>query len=229
MNRWVLATLAVLAAAGPARAQLVFKNPKKTRTAALDQTAVKVVFRFTNAGKEAITIESTRSSCNCLTVALEKNTYAPGEDGVITAVMTFGKKRGFLRKHVYVFTDEPASQRTYKLTVDAVVPELVEMTPDYLRWSLTDKLTAKTAEVKIVYKKPIKIVKLIGTNADWQAELTTVREGRHYRVTVTPPADATTTTRTVLSLITDYPDDDPLRFRLTARVARKPRKPAPGQ
>jgi hypothetical protein len=62
----------------------------------------KFTFPFTKTGDYPVTLSSTKSSCGCVVVGVEKKTYEPGEGGKITATFKVGDRRvklGIFRGH----------------------------------------------------------------------------------------------------------------------------------
>lgn len=225
MKYLTLIAAVFLGAVAPGRGQLVFDNPKQVQNAKLKQTTMTADFGFTNKGDKTVTISRLNTSCGCTTTKLDKRSYKPGESGTISAKLTFSATPGNHTKYVYVRTDETRKGKLYKLSIGAIVPEIAKLRPAYLKWARGEEPAPKTVRFTVTYKDPVKVVEIKNSNENWKAELETVKDGDSYRVKVTPPADTTQVTRTILTLVTDLNPDDPYEFRVTARVARKRRKP----
>lgn len=75
-------------------------------------------FSFKNEGKDAITITAIRSGCGCTTASLDKKTYEPGEEGVISVKVKLEKGSHEVRKSLMVRTNvksEPATVLTVQV------------------------------------------------------------------------------------------------------------------
>lgn len=105
-------------------------------------------FRFTNIGKAPVAIKVLSSSCDCTAVSSDKPVYAPGEQGVIRAVLTIGDRLGLQEKNVHLETDCP-EKPTEDLLFKATIPSWVDLEPKMLKWAETETLEPKSVRVKI--------------------------------------------------------------------------------
>ena len=115
-----------------------------------------MVFPFKVVGEKPITIKEVQLTCGCLSAAADKTTYAPGESGTITAVMTLGSFEGEVTKSIYVHSDDPTGPRR-QLQMKITIPKLMEISPDVTTWQVGDMPVPKTISVKMLYEKPIEI------------------------------------------------------------------------
>lgn len=76
---------------------------------------------------------SLRPSCDCLTAAVSKEAFAPGEMGTVRVEFTVGGRSGRQEKYVTVTTDDPAEQPVSLLVV-IEISEPMAMQPRQLLW-----------------------------------------------------------------------------------------------
>ena len=169
-------------------ADLQWEKKELEFSPAITDTSLKAEFRFTNTGRKPVVIASVKSSCGCTTAVPDKTTYGPGEQGLITAVFTFGQRSGRQNKQVGVtFKGEPAATM---LSIIAHLPELVKVSPRLVFWRTGDAPEAKTIEVTVEGKAPVRVKKVTSSDPSVKVALETVEEGRSYKVVVTPQQTA---------------------------------------
>src|ERR1700722_12158125 len=81
-------------------AQLKWESRNLDLHPAISDTRVVANFYFINAGKRPVRIKNVTTSCGCTTASREKDIYAPGEKGKITAVLEVGSRTGVQEKQV---------------------------------------------------------------------------------------------------------------------------------
>jgi hypothetical protein len=86
-------------------------------------------FRFTNSGKETLTISNVRVSCGCVTASAPVNTVKPGESSYITAQMDSRRFSGAKSVTVFVQFSTPVFEEV-SLVVQANGRDDFTMTPD---------------------------------------------------------------------------------------------------
>ena len=74
------------------QAELVWEKTFITLKARSDDTVLEAVYKFTNKSDLPVKIEKVKSSCGCTTATTDKETYAPGERGLLKAVFTVGDR-----------------------------------------------------------------------------------------------------------------------------------------
>lgn len=97
--------------------ELSFKETVVPVKVAPDQDSITASFPFTNTSGVPVTISKIHVSCDCTTAGAKDNklTYAPGESGVISAVMKTGNFSGTVDKDMTVHANGSA----YKLVIRA--------------------------------------------------------------------------------------------------------------
>lgn len=145
---------------------------------------VKAEFSFQNKSTEIICVRDIKESCDCTTAELsdDKDEFAPNESGKVVVVMETGNFSGTIDKDVVVRT----SKGDYQLTVRAIIPEVISMTPRRLVWMQGDALTSKEIRISLPKDYPLNLctVELKGEGFDY--EPVTIKKGREYKIIVTP-------------------------------------------
>jgi hypothetical protein len=141
-------------------------------------------FHFTNTGRTAVIIESVTPECGCTTATLEKAVYQPGEKGRIAAVFTIGQRRGDQTKHIRV--QIAGEKEPIGLTLLTHIAEAMRLTPDFVYWQAGEPPSPKTITATVIEDKPLTITKISTSNSKFHLEQKAVREGREYRILVTP-------------------------------------------
>ena len=205
-----LATLMFLAVLGVAQAGLVFPEKLKEVHAPPDAHLVTVDFAFTNQGDKPVTIQKYDAACSCIGAKIKggKLTYDPGEKGLIRTTFSLGNFSGVIDKSLQIWVEgDPKDKPSITLTVRVHIPELVKIEPKTLKWTVGEAPTPKSLTIKMNFEKPIKVLKINGSNENFTQKLETIEEGKEYRVVVTPVS-------------TDTPGIGVLRIETDCPIAR---------
>jgi uncharacterized protein DUF1573 len=174
-----------------ARAELAWDQRQLTLDATTkDETAVGI-FSFHNPGKLPVTIVQTESDCGCSVVKLAKRTYAPGENGALTATFTVGVRVGLQNKHIKVFTDDDPTRPT-NLELEVNIKPLVLYTPELVRWKLQGPNEERSIEVKSGTTRKMTALNIAAITPINTATATVevVEPGRSYRILLRPASTA---------------------------------------
>lgn len=177
-------SLATLGHAG-----LVFDADVVQETAAATQTTHESKFRFKVQGDRPITIKEVQTTCGCLSATADKKTYAPGETGTVSAVISLGAFEGEITKSVYVHSDDPAASKL-QLQMKITIPKLMEITPDVTTWQVGDPPVTRTVTIKVLYDKPIEVTRVTTERKKFALELKEITKGREYQIKITPETTA---------------------------------------
>ena len=90
-------------------------------------------FHFTNIGTKPVKIKEVHTSCGCTTATLDKDVYAPGEKGKITANFAIGGRTGVQEKTIYVATSDSKEPQLI-LQFKATIPKLLDIDTIFLNW-----------------------------------------------------------------------------------------------
>jgi len=165
---------------------LEWKTQTLSFTTAPFQTKQEAVFHFTNTGPKPVTIRDVESNCDCLDAAADKQTYAPGESGLIKSSFTVGDRLGLYERRIKVVTDE--GSEPVRLLVRIEVPELVTLTPRSVAWHLNEPRVEKALELEVIPGVRIDFTRVQPTSGDFDARLETLELGRRYRIHLKPTA-----------------------------------------
>ena len=182
-----------------AAAQLRWEQKEIEFRPAVTDTEIKTEFRFTNAGREPVTIESVTPGCGCTTATPDKATYQPGEKGRIAATFTIGQRTGEQHKPIRVKLHGDSAVTT--LMIVAHLPELMKISPQFVFWAAGEAPRPKTIDLTILPDAHLQVTRVLTTDPKIKATLETVEGGRTYKVLVTPD-DTTEPATAVLSIDT---------------------------
>jgi hypothetical protein len=107
----------------------------------------------------------------------------PGATGRIKARFLTAGLRGKIRKTLKVRFLELG---TVELAGEVTIPETLTYSAQTLRWNVGEASSPKQVDIKIHSTKPVKVLSVNNTDPAFTTSLTTVKEGRGYRITVTP-------------------------------------------
>ena len=179
-----LGLASVLSAGG-----LSFEKNRIDVTVAADAQSVVVPFKFENKTNKPVTIARYDTACACLKSKVKggKMTYAPGEKGEMELYFDLGKFSGTVNKSLMLWTtDDAAEKPSAILTSYITIPVLFKISPVTTTWESGGKNTQKTVKLSVRDKRPMRIKKCKGTNANFDYELITIRDGWEYELKITP-------------------------------------------
>lgn len=220
MKKFLLLIASLLASVGLTQAALVWENPvANLQPKVSDETAV-AHFKYKNTGDKPVKITAVHPSCGCTTAAPPKEAIAPGASGVIDATFHIGNRTGEQTKTIHVTTDEPNDPGT-TLTLNATIPQVLEVKPIFLYWTRNQKLDPKTVTAKLGGDFPVKDLKLTCTDPQIKTAVTPAADGKSFQISITPE----TTNRPVvasLKIQPDFPKEKPKYYYVYLRVDAHP-------
>ena len=173
-------------------------------------------FKYQNTGDKPVRFKSVRTSCGCTAAQTQKEEVPAGEKGEITATFNIGERTGTQVKTVTVETDDPANVTTV-LTLKAVIPQQLEITPTFVFWGQGEAPKPKTIVVRAAKDFPVKHLKVTSSSPDFQTKVEETGNGQ-FKIDVQPQE----TTRSIASTLTIQPEDSPKIFYATARITTAP-------
>jgi len=173
-------------------------------------------FKYQNTGDKPVRFKSVRTSCGCTAAQTQKEEVPAGEKGEITATFNIGERTGTQVKTVTVETDDPANVTTV-LTLKAVIPQQLDITPTFVFWGQGEAPKPKTIVVRAAKDFPVKHLKVTSTSPDFQARGEETGNGQ-FKLDVQPQE----TTRSIASTLTIQPEGSPKIFYATARITTAP-------
>ena len=177
-------------------------------------------FKYQNVGKTPVHFKSVKASCGCTTAQTQKDDVPPGEKGEITATFNIGDRTGTQIKTVTVETDDQTNPKTV-LTLKAVIPQQLEISPTFVFWKQGDKPEPKTISVKVGKDFTVNHIKVTSSSPDFQTKVEETGKGE-FKIDVQPKE----TTNLVASTLTIQPEDSQKVFYATARITNAPTAPA---
>jgi len=185
-------------------------------------------YKYQNVGKTPVHFKSVHASCGCTAAQSQKDQVGPGEKGEITATFNIGDRTGTQVKTVTVETDEAANQKTV-LTLKAIIPQELEISPTFVFWKQGEKPDPKTITIHAGKDFSVKHIKVTSSSPDFQTKVEEAGEGQ-FKIDVQPNE----TSRLIASTLTIQSENSPktftppaasrlLRLRRSLRLVRKPR------
>jgi hypothetical protein len=206
----------LLALTASAVAELQWDNPDQNFLAKVTDRTIVAKYRFTNTGKEPVTIEAVRTSCGCTTATLAKKDYSPGESGEIEARFDLGGRVGHQEKAILVTTKE-ARQKPSVLHLVVEIPETVKVQPELVLWRVGEAADPKTITVTVADGSPAKILAVVADTPTIKVSVAESLPGKNATITITPNDTARPEGATVM-IKTDYPADNPEAHYAYARI-----------
>ena len=203
-------------------AEFTFDTKLKEVTTRPDVELVRVPFEFQNNTDEEITIVNYDAPCSCMEARMvrpdKKNSlvFAPGEKGTVIGMLEFGTFKGTIDKVIKIRTDKDKGEEpSIVLTCRVTIPVLIATSQESLRWKMRDKLEPKVFSIKVADESetPINIVEHkhgFGASDVFDYKIETVKEGREYKVTVTPLK----TTEPTMAYVKFYTDSKIRRYKM---------------
>jgi Protein of unknown function (DUF1573) len=176
-------------------------------------------FKYENVGKMPVHFKSVHASCGCTAAQTQKDQVGPGEKGEITATFNIGDRTGTQVKTVTVETDEAPNRKTV-LTIRAIIPQELEISPTFVFWKQGEKPDPKTITVRAGKDFTVKHIKVTSTNPDFQTKVEETGEGQ-FKINVAPKE----TSRPIASTLTIQSENSSKTFYATARITTAPTAP----
>jgi len=173
-------------------------------------------FKYQNTGDKPVRFKSVRTSCGCTAAQTQKEEVPAGEKGEITATFNIGERTGTQVKTVTVETDDPVNVTTV-LTLKAVIPQQLEITPTFVFWGQGEAPKPKTIVVRAAKDFPVKHLKVTSSSPDFQTKVEETGNGQ-FKIDVQPQE----TNRQIASTLTIQPEDSKRIFYATARITNAP-------
>ncbi len=232
-----------------AHAELSFKDKRFAYAAKATEETVTATFEFKNTGKLPIAIQKVDSNCGCLRAEADKDRYAKGESGTITAEFKIGSAEGKQTKQVWVVygeekpvvqakvigetatpnkapQDKVVSTTTERLTVELTVPTLVSIEPKITKWVIGSKPEPKEIRVVMDHDKPVHIKDVRSSRENVTVETKEIEAGKEYVLVLTPKS----TEKVQLGMLTIQTDCEIAKHQKKLgffSISRPERKPLP--
>lgn len=182
------------------------------------ENVARATYRFTNLGKDPVSLVEITPSCGCVATEVAKLDYAPGESGTIKATIDLEDNDADLQDRTIAVTtsDAPKNPTTLRLIVH--VPSPFEATPKAVAWNRGDKPTAQDVVVTAGAGVEDLKLRLESPNGDFSVDLKPEVEGKSYHVSIVP-TNTSAMAFAHLRFIAESPTfPKPLRCEIDARV-----------
>jgi Protein of unknown function (DUF1573) len=173
-------------------------------------------FKYQNPGKTPVRFKSVHASCGCTTAQTQKDEVPPGQSGEITATFNIGDRTGTQIKTVTVETDDPTNPKTV-LTLKTIIPQQLEITPNFVYWKQGEKADPKAITVKVGKEFTVKHIKVTSSSPDFQTKVEEKGNGE-FKIDIQPQE----TNNVIASTLTIQPEDSQKVFYATARITNTP-------
>ena len=208
-------TLSIVICAA-ARAELKWEQTAvELHPAAGDKEAIGH-FKYQNTGSKPVRFKSVHTSCGCTAAQTQKDEVPPGEKGEITATFKIGDRTGTQVKSVTVDTDDPVNATTV-LTLKAVIPQELEITPSFVFWGQGEVPKPKTIVVRAGKNFPVKQLKVTSSSPDFETKVEQTGNGQ-FKIDIQPRD----TSRNMAATLTIQPEGSSKTFYAMARVTNAP-------
>ncbi|MBA3699326.1 MAG: DUF1573 domain-containing protein [Planctomycetes bacterium] len=155
---------ALILASGLEAVELTFKTPTATFQAPIEVTGQDVVFAFTNETTEAILITDIQTGCGCVTSALEKRTYLPGESGALQVHVDFQDRTGPIKKilRIRVRGEKETTETEQRIKIDGVATTPLTLSSLTVSWA--GGQPPETKEILVSIKEGMDVRDLVVEN-----------------------------------------------------------------
>ena len=145
---------------------------------------------YTNPYDLPMVVQKVDSDCGCLVVEVDSTQQVvKGESGKITAGFAPGARQGIIR--IVLKVHFVGYDQAVELILEVKIPAPVEASVQELSWTADKRMQAQTVEVTTGTATDFKITDLTGLPEGlFVIKQETVKEKRHYRLTITPTAKA---------------------------------------
>src|SRR5205823_8855965 len=142
-----------------------------------------------------------QASCGRTAAQSQKDEVGPGQTRELTATLNIGDRTGTQVKTVTVEPDEAANQKTV-LTLKAVIPQQLEISPTFVFWKQGEKPDPKQISVKVGKDFTVKHIKVTSSTPNFQTKVEDTGKGE-FKIDVTPQD----TNKLVASMLTIQAED----------------------
>ena len=163
---------------------LVFRPIFQAYEADAGQKIVEVYFDVQNKADKPLEIEKLASTCECLSVTIDKNPIPAGETAVITGVFDTEKLHGKSERKINVFTDQ--QQRPVFLTTRIETREIYKIEKPMTNWKIGEAPKSKIVQFRVLRDEPIHVLSAESKRKEVTCEIITLEEGKAYDLKLTP-------------------------------------------
>lgn len=176
---------AAMCACAMAKPPLKFDSSNIAVNTKPDELRITVRYPFVNDSGGVVEIKDVVMGCTCTHASFvdDKRVYQPQQKGALDVTMDLGTFTGSVTKHVTLI---PKEGEPMVLNLTCNIPEVVEVRPKTLKWTVDGDATPQTIDIFMRSPEPIKLKEVSATTRDFDFDIKTVEKGRHYQVIVRP-------------------------------------------
>ncbi|MBL4576387.1 MAG: DUF1573 domain-containing protein [Opitutaceae bacterium] len=174
------------------------------------------LFHFTNESDHTVTVLLVKSSCGCTVPELDKKVFAPGEEGQIKALFSFGARSGKQLKTITVVTDENR-EKTTRLQLEVDIPQLIKATPFFVYWKKGEQPTSKTIKLTVLDSEMIRPISVRNDSSIFSSDLTPTDDPNIFDLIITPK-DTSKRDQSPLLIRTNFPENNPKGLQVYAAI-----------
>lgn len=152
--------------------------------------AVTLEYVVENTGQKPVHIASIESSCECLEADIDANPIDPGKKATIRGVFDTTKLQSTVDRRITVHVEDQA--RPIFLSARIEMTPLYEIQPAMTIWKRGEAAKTQAVSFQVLQAKPIRILSVESKRPEVKCELLTEKEGRSYRLELTPDSTETT-------------------------------------
>jgi hypothetical protein len=155
LTKIVFALLVVCMLSIAASAEVSWDTSYPSYRASLTESSVIFAYPFRNNGTAPVSFLSIRPSCGCTAIDDLKDSYYPGETGVLKARVTTAGSGGWEQKGISVVTDDESSS-IHTLKFRLYVPR-VSVQPLFVRWNRDTTSAERRIRIRVSDIEPNEI------------------------------------------------------------------------
>lgn len=181
------------------------------------ESELKTQFKFKNSGSTTLTIDLVKPSCGCVKASSDKVSYAPGEEGTISASLDGANSYGPLEKKIAVTGTDSKGKFTTILIVKTAALDLVKSDCQTIAWKKGTKLDDRHIQISFYPKSGIYLDRIISSDPRVTADFTPDLDAHTADVTVhvSDSASSYQATLTAMTTLWEGGKQKTLEFRVT--------------
>jgi len=208
------------AVAGSPPARIVCSTPVHAFGKVDNSETIQHTFVLQNIGDAPLRISRVRVCCG-VRAALANDVVLPGTNTTVAVTMDLRKKRGSIRKTIYVESNDPAKPR-YPLQLAGHVVSEVRIHPSHIGFGgvANDAEVERTAEIRFTVPRNVCVTNVLCSHESFEVRADQ-RSANVYDIrvlTVPPLADGTT--RGMITIHTDDEKHSVLKLPITVTVVK---------
>ena len=165
-------------------AQLAWEKTEQINPPSVETKAIRTTFKFANAGEEAIRIGEIKHSCRCVTTAMEKREYGPGESGQLVMTIDREGRTGNLAESARVKTSDGKETVLFFRIQSAT---FLRHKPGFLVWKRGEAGVVKEFEVEVTdAKATVKELTVTANSPNFVTSVEPLEAGKRFRIRITP-------------------------------------------